>query len=142
LFEAKDILQTNVAMIVGILIFYTIQFLIPANGDVRQRLHAKIVVFCISIAIGFFFAIYKTDDNSSSRSLGFIVLFVMDRDNKRPNKISDMEDLDLICSLILLERKIGHHVATADLYTNFSPLEITDPLHVITFLIDEKPPNN
>jgi hypothetical protein len=41
-------------MIVGILIFYTIPFLIPANGNVRQRFHAKIVVSCISIAIGFF----------------------------------------------------------------------------------------
>jgi hypothetical protein len=100
LFEAKDILQTNVAMIVGILIFYTIQFLIPANGDVRQRLHAKIVVFCISIAIGFFFAIYKTDDNSSSRSLGFIVLFVMDRDTSQQDLGHGRPRLDLFAYLV------------------------------------------
>ena len=49
-------------------------------------------------------------DDSSSRSLGFIVFFVMDTDNRRE---LGHGRLDLFAYLV---GNIGHHVTTSDLY--------------------------
>ncbi|MGB8935487.1 MAG: hypothetical protein WCC17_10335 [Candidatus Nitrosopolaris sp.] len=62
----------------------------------------------------------------------------IDRDSKRSGMVSDSEDIGLICSLILLEREIGHRVTIEDLNNNFDAAQISDLMHVVPFLIEEK----
>ena len=59
--------------------------------------------------------------------------------------ISDMEDINLICSLILLERKLVKFPVTSDyarlsvkdLNDNFSLQEISNLFHIVHFLFPD-----
>jgi hypothetical protein len=58
----------------------------------------------------------------------------MDRENKHNDTVSDAEDIELIVSLIVLERKLGHPVTVDDLNDYYDSLQISDLCHIIPFL--------
>jgi hypothetical protein len=65
---------------------------------------------------------------------------ILDVDDKINDEITDLEDVDLICSLIHLERKLVKFPITSDycrmtlrdLVENFSRREISDLLHIVS----------
>ena len=49
--EAKDIIQTDATMIVGIFVFYTIPYLARGYMKGMERLYSNIVLYCIALAV-------------------------------------------------------------------------------------------